>query len=121
MLRLLGPIRVEGDGTPFRSYLHGADLPSWLWTLLAQGEKGRAYNVGSEKPVSIGELAATVARVLGTSHEVRIAISPTPGKAPERYVPSTKRARTELGLAETIDLEASIRRMALFAGSRPVA
>jgi dTDP-glucose 4,6-dehydratase len=107
-----GPIRVGGDGTPLRSYLYGADLAVWLWTMLAQGQSGRAYNVGSEAVVSIAELAATVARVLGIARDVEIAGRPVPGRLPERYVPSTRRAREELGLLETFDLGTAILRMA---------
>jgi nucleoside-diphosphate-sugar epimerase len=107
-----GPIRVGGDGTPFRSYLYGADLAAWLWTLLARGDASRPYNVGSERAVSIADLAATVARVLGVERGVEIAGVPVAGRAAERYVPSTRRAREELGLAETFTLEESIRRMA---------
>ncbi|HET8541996.1 MAG TPA: NAD-dependent epimerase/dehydratase family protein [Anaeromyxobacter sp.] len=110
-----GPIRVQGDGTPFRSYLYGADLASWLWTLLARGRGARAYHVGSEAAVSVRELALTVARVLEVGSGVKIAREAPPGGRAERYVPSTRRAREELGLAETFTLEEAIARMAEFA------
>lgn len=110
-----GPIRVGGDGTPLRSYLYGADLAAWLWTLLVRGQPGRAYNVGSERAVSIAELARLVARELGTAGGVEIAGQPEPGRPAERYVPSTRRAREELGLCEGWTLEEAIVRMAAFA------
>ena len=43
-----GPVRVGGDGTAVRSYLHSVDLCVWLFALLARGRSGRAYNVGSD-------------------------------------------------------------------------
>lgn len=110
-----GPIRVAGDGTPFRSYLYGADLATWLWTLLARGQAGRAYNVGSERAVSISELARLVARVLGCTRGVEVAVTPEAGRPAERYVPSTRRAREELGLDEGWTLEEAVARMAAFA------
>jgi dTDP-glucose 4,6-dehydratase len=112
-----GPIRVGGDGTPFRSYLYGADLAAWLWTILARGRPARAYHVGSEAAVSIAELAGAVARVLGIPGRVEIARAPVAGAPAERYVPSTRRTREELGLAETFGLDEAVARMARFASA----
>ena len=109
------PIEVRGDGTTYRSYLYGADLAVWLWTILLRGESGRPYNVGSERRVHMLELARIVARVLKPELAIHVAQSAQPGKPPEQYVPSTLRARTELGLRETVALEDAIRRTAQWA------
>src|SRR5581483_9073058 len=105
-----GPIRILGDGTPRRSYLYISDLIVWLWTILLRGASMKPYNVGSEQDVSIAELAHLVAESFPGMVEVQIAKPAVPGTAPDRYVPSTARARTELGLAETVDLREAIRR-----------
>ena len=104
------PIRVNGDGTSYRSYLYAADLAIWLWTILFKGESCRPYNVGSEEAITIADLANTVADCFQKQIDVKIAKSPDPNKPPERYVPSTKRAQEECGLHQTIDLREGIRR-----------
>jgi nucleoside-diphosphate-sugar epimerase len=104
-------IRVEGSGAAVRSYLYAADLAVWLWTLLAAGRPGAAYNVGSEEDVSIAELARRTAGLLGAP-AVEICGRPDPGWNPGRYVPSTALARRELGLAATVPLDEAIRRTA---------
>lgn len=113
-----GSVVVAGDGTPLRSYLYGTDLVAWLLAVLVRGRPGRAYNVGSERAVSILELAMAVAGPLGVAVERRAA--PRPGASPERYVPSTRRIRDELGVGERVTLEQAIERTARWhRGARP--
>jgi nucleoside-diphosphate-sugar epimerase len=113
-----GPIRVNGDGTPFRSYLYAADLAEWLFTILVRGNAGRAYNVGSEEAVSIQELAARVADCMKAVQPARelprviVSKQAVPGAVATRYVPSCDRAGSELGLAPITDLSRAIARSA---------
>jgi dTDP-glucose 4,6-dehydratase len=103
-------ITVAGDGTPYRSYLYASDLATWLWTILFRGPPCRAYNVGSDQPISIRELALIIQRLVGANSAVQIARQPAPGATPSRYVPSTHRASAELGLKHTVPIEEAILR-----------
>ncbi len=106
------PIRIQGDGTPRRSYLYGADLATWLWTMLFRAPSLTPIHVGSAEDVSIRELAERVAAVLRPETEIHVAGQAVAGAAPARYVPSVDRARELLGLRETISLDETIRRTA---------
>jgi dTDP-glucose 4,6-dehydratase len=112
-----GPIKIGGDGTPYRSYLYAADLAIWLWTLLFRGQPARAYNVGSEEDVTILKLASTVAECFPRQPDVEIARKPTPGAPPSRYVPATGLAAGELGLTALIPLKEAISRTAAWHSS----
>jgi nucleoside-diphosphate-sugar epimerase len=112
------PISIQGDGTPRRSYLYGADLAIWLWTMLFRAPSLTPINVGSDEDLSIVELAHKVAQILDPNAVVRVAGSPVPGAAPSRYVPSVSRAKQLLGLEQTVSLEESIRRTAAWYGAQ---
>lgn len=100
---------VKGDGTPRRSYMHPADLVIWLLTILLRGENGRAYNVGSDQPVSISELADHVAVLGGVASRIANPAQHV-GAPPECYVPAITRAKLELGLEIRIGLAAALSR-----------
>lgn len=104
-------IEVRGDGTPYRSYLYGADLAIWLWTILCRGESCRPYNVGSEAGLTIAELAAEVAAVL-EGPGINVQKPAVAGQTPSRYVPRSHRAESELFLRPSADLATAIRRTA---------
>ena len=103
-------IRLRGDGTPVRSWMHGADMAAWCWTLLVRGRVGLAYNVGSEEALTISDAAERVAALPSPPVEVRRAVAAEPGPATNRYVPSTRRAREELGLECRIPFDDALRR-----------
>ena len=110
------PIRIAGDGTPCRSYLYAADLAIWLWTLLFRAPALRAFNVGSEKSISIADLARATADALRPGLEIVVAGKPDASGPVARYVPSTQRAREELGLKTFIELKEAIRKTAAWHG-----
>ncbi|HET9813016.1 MAG TPA: NAD(P)-dependent oxidoreductase [Sphingomicrobium sp.] len=108
-------IVVKGSGQAVRSYLYAADLAAWLWHMAGRAPAGATYNVGSEDGVSIAELAERTARLLG-GPGVRILGEEDAGWNPGRYVPSTAKIRTELGLAPRVSLDEAIVRTARWNG-----
>jgi dTDP-glucose 4,6-dehydratase len=102
------PIDIEGDGRPLRSYLYMADLCIWLLRIAALGQSGQAYNVGSERAVSIAELASQVAHAAGSTASIRVHKPASDLSLPPRYVPDTRRAREELDLAEYTPLSEAL-------------
>lgn len=113
-----GPIVVQGDGTPYRSYLYAADLAVWLWTLLFRAPSGRPYNVGSGDGRTIAGIARAVAELAG-GVPLQILGTPKAGQSPSRYVPDVTRAERELGLRVGIGLNESIRRTLAYYRGRP--
>ena len=105
-----GPIRVAGDGAAVRSYLYAADLIVWLLAILARGQSGRAYNVGSDQEVSIKVLAETVASIFPQRPTVDIGGRADASNPVNYYVPDVTRARAELGLEVITPLTESIDR-----------
>jgi nucleoside-diphosphate-sugar epimerase len=111
-------IHVSGDGTPVRSYLYAADLAVWLWTILLRGQAARPYNVGSDREVRIADLAEMVATLAGSGVLVEIAGRTSATERRARYVPDTRRARSELGLTTAVGLEDAIERTVTWNRSR---
>jgi len=109
------PIVLRSEGKSVRSYLYIADTIIWLLKLLVSDEEG-VFNVGSERQISIYDLA----------HKVRDLISPSSDVIIERkdltegnftrdiYIPSASKIKTSLGVEEWTTLEDSILKTAKF-------
>lgn len=100
------PIRIAGDGTAVRSYLNGDDMAHALITALCLGTPGQAYNVGSEAPVTIAELARRVRDRLSPERNVDILGAAGDGQR-SLYVPDVTRIAA-LGAASQTDLDTVI-------------
>ena len=119
-------IVIEGDGTPFRSYMYSADLMIWLWTILFIGENNKPYNVGSDESITIAELAKIITKENSLNQTNIIVKSPLSNNPPQRYVPNVNRAINELHLKVYTDLKTCLRktiefnRLQLLRSSNPV-
>lgn len=111
------PIVINGDGTPLRSYLYADDLVEWLFKILSDGKPGCPYNVGSDKAISIRELAEIVRSVVGNDSDISVKGTQT-NSPPSVYVPNIARARRELSLEVRTGLEAAIARTTGITGKR---
>ena len=103
-------IVIQGDGTPYRTYLYAADLAIWLWTILLRGPSGVAYNVGGDEAITLAELARRVTQLAGSNKEVLTQMPCDPLRAVDRYIPDVQRAEHELGLHPWISLDDAIQR-----------
>jgi len=104
---------LNSSGEAMRSYLHGSDMAAWLLTLLLKGERGVAYNVGSDDALSVADLARRVVARLAPGKPLRILGQPE-GAGRSFYVPDIGRARG-LGLDIWTSLDESIDSMAAWA------
>lgn len=105
------PIVVKGDGLPMRSFLYLGDLVHWLLAILMDGGHNTCYNVGSERVVSVAELAHLVRDVLAP--EQSVIVQGNAGYAVGNfnrnwYVPDVAIAKSVLGLADWTSLEQAI-------------
>jgi dTDP-glucose 4,6-dehydratase len=103
-------IVIQGDGTPYRSYLYTADMAAWLWAVLIRGQPGRAYNIGSEESLSIRSLAERICGVLDCKQSVAILRNAISGSAAVHFVPDVARIRHELNLPAPMALNEAIGR-----------
>jgi dTDP-glucose 4,6-dehydratase len=101
---------ITGSGRPIRSYLHPVDLVVGLVAIMARGSSDATYNLGSEQPLSLAQLAQVIADRAPGRPAVRVLGGPDAGGVGGHYVPSMARARAEVDFAETIDVASGVGR-----------
>jgi nucleoside-diphosphate-sugar epimerase len=108
-------ILINGNGSPYRSYLYISDTLIWLIKLLVGNEEG-VFNVGSERRIKIVELANMVRDIVAPSKKVIIQEKEMHEGNFKRdvYLPNTSKIRDSLGVKEWTSLEDAILKTAKF-------
>lgn len=99
------PIVVKAKHQVYRSYMYADDLVEWLMTIADHASTDCSiYNVGSDQAILVGDLAKELSEHYNVLAEVPLI---TETKI-DRYIPSIKKAKAELGLNLKHDLISSI-------------
>lgn len=111
------PPEVYGDGTQTRCFCDVRDVAPALPRLLEDAKcRGRVFNLGSDQPISILDLARRVGEALNSPIEPRLAPydrAYAPGFEDLRQrKPDLSRVRSAIGFEPTIPLEQTIRDIA---------
>ena len=102
-------IEIKSDGQSVRSYQYGTDLCVFLWALLNRGQSGEAYNVGSDEPILISDLAIKIKEIVNPHINVSFHQRDV-NKASSRYVPDISKVTQNLKVVNRYDIAQTISR-----------
>jgi len=105
-------IVIKGDGEALRSYLYIGDALAWLLRLLAE-PRNQIFNVGSEKALTMLELAEKVALVSENAPSIKVMgnLQEIGNFRRDMYVPNISKITTSYsGLKEWTTVEESIQK-----------
>lgn len=100
-------ITVWGDGTPSREFLHVRDAAEGILLAAERYDSSEPVNLGGGREITIRELAATIARLVGFRGEL-VFDATRPNGQPRRKL-DVRRARDWFGFEATIGLEEGLR------------
>lgn len=89
------PITISGDGLAVRSYLAADEWAKWCWHLALRGSG--IYNVGSDIPVTIMELAQTVQKTAQNPFEIAV-MNLHPQSERVHYLPCIDAFKRDFGM-----------------------
>jgi UDP-glucose 4-epimerase len=96
-------ITIQGDGLNTRDFVYVGDVARAVLAAMRSTKPGfHVYNVGTEKRVTIRELAETVRQVTGSDHRIELG-PPRPGDI-QHSLSSTSRIRSELDWSPRLSL-----------------
>jgi UDP-glucuronate decarboxylase len=84
-------IVIKSDGSAVRTFNYVADTVSGFFTVILKGRTNQAYNVGSDRMISIEELARTIARLSSYTFDRKLEISKDTRDQGNRYLPSANK------------------------------
>lgn len=103
------PLTIYGDGSQTRCHLYVDDLVRGLQIIMERGLPGEAYNIGSERQLTVRELAEMVVDITG--HDGGIRYEPHFIEDHRHRRPAVEKVRN-LGWEQIITIEEGLERMA---------
>ena len=111
------PITIFGDGSQTRSFCYVTDQVEGLLKLaFSERAKGEVVNIGSDKEMTILELANVIKELTNSSSKIEF--HPLPKDDPLRRKPDITKARRLLQWKPKVELEEGLRRMIEWFGAR---
>ena len=98
-------VKIWGDGTPLREFLHVEDLARACLMLLSVYDESTAINIGSGEEISIAELAKLISKIVGFTGAITLNAD-RPNGTPRKLLNSSK--ISGLGWKPAISLEDGI-------------
>ena len=109
-----GPIRILGNGLTERSYLYASDMAYCILKSLIDGKIGEVYNLGSNTPISLNELAIKVNNHSPSKMEILSKSSKENYLSVSKLVPNTDKINQELHFKEIFTIDEAIDRTILW-------
>lgn len=107
-LKLGRVIELHGGGAAVKSYIHIRDVSRGELAILDRGRVGSLYHLSPDRGVAVKEVVETICRRMGRPFaETTRVVSERPGQD-AAYVIDSTRARTELGWAPQVSLDAGL-------------
>ncbi len=108
------PLEVYGDGSQSRCFTYIDDTVQGTVNALRESANGLIFNIGSNRPITIRQLAELVVRMTGSASAIRIkpyeeAYGPGYEDMPAR-MPDLTRSRAILGYEPQVSLETGLER-----------
>lgn len=109
-----GPIRILGNGLTERSYLYASDMAYCILKSLIDGEIGEIYNLGSNIPISLNELAVKIQNHSASKMEIISKSSKENYLNVSKLVPNTDKVNRKLHFKEIFTIDEAIERTILW-------
>lgn len=100
------PLTIQGDGSQKRTFCYIDDLTAGLITVMRKGKAGEVYNIGSDKEITIKNLAYQILKITKSNSKIRYI--ERPGHDHQRRLPDLDKIK-KLGYQNKISLTEGLR------------
>ena len=96
-----------------RSYMYADDMVKWLIMILLKSKKRTiTYNVGSDQPIELNELAKKISKLF--RNKVKISKESIESNKIDKYVPNISKTKIELKIKTLNNLTNSLKKCLKF-------